>query len=120
MMSSESSPPTPQLDRHSGNAVRQGTLTEIVVKLTVNGVLLAAAVSTSIKLLPYYFSQQAKLREINIEVSQTQQRVNLIRENFNRNFAPEQTKIVMQEQSSRIESNEFRVFWLNQKATKAR
>ena len=89
---------------------------EIAVKLLVNGVLSAAAIAALVKLLPYHLSQQAKLREVRIEVRQTEARVNQLREHFSRNFDPHQTKIVMQKQSPRIAPNKRRVFWLNSKA----
>lgn len=91
---------------------RKGAATEVTIELLVNGVLLAAAVSTLIKLLPYYFSQSGKLEEVRLEVTRVRQRVDNLQENFKRNFAPEQTKVLMQEQSSRIESDQIRVFLL--------
>ena len=86
---------------------------EIIIKLLVNGVLITAALSAAIELLPYYLSQKAKLKEIHLEVSQTERRVNHLRDRFSRNFDPRQTKIIMQEQSPRVPPHQLRVFWLN-------
>lgn len=75
---------------------------QTTVKLAVNVLLSAAAVSALMKLLPYYQSQQEKLQEIQTEVKLTEGRVNRLRTDFNRYFDPQQAKNIMQEQSNRV------------------
>lgn len=75
---------------------------ETTVKLAVNVVLSAAAVSGLVKLLPYQWSQQEKLQEISSEVKLAEERVNHLQTNFNRYFDPQQAKNIMQEQSNRL------------------
>lgn len=91
---------------------------QTTVKLTVNVLLSAAAVSALVKLLPYYQSQQEKLQEIQTEVKLTEGRVNRLRTDFNRYFDPQQTKNIMQEQSNRVNPGQRPVILLNQAATK--
>lgn len=86
---------------------------EITAKLLVNGILSAAAIVALVKLLPYQLLQQEKLQEVRVKVGETETRVNNLRENFSRNFDPSQTKNVMQEQSSRVDPNRRRIFWLH-------
>jgi hypothetical protein len=91
----------------------QWIATEITIKLAVNGLLSMIAIVTLVKLLPYQFSQQQKLREVAVEVQETEKRVNELKDNFSRNFDPHQSKKVMEEQSPRVEPNQRRIFWLN-------
>ena len=86
-----------------------GMVTEVSVKLTVNSLILVTAIASLVKLLPHNFSQQAKLREVHSEVSKTEQRVDSLRANFVRSFAPEQSKHVMQEQSSLVDPKQIQV-----------
>jgi len=65
---------------------------ETTVKLAVN-VVLSAAVSGLVKLLPYQWSQQQKLWEIQTEVK-VEGRVNRLRTDFNRYFDPQKAKSV--------------------------
>ena len=83
---------------------------EIKIKLTVNIFLSIVAIATLIKLLPYQLQQQAKLREVRVEVKEIETRVNELRDNFNRNFDPHQTRKIMQEQSPFIDPNQRRIF----------
>jgi hypothetical protein len=89
-----------------------GVAVEIGMKLVVNGILSVAAIAALVRLLPYQFTQQAKLQEIRLEVSETEARVNTLRQNFNRYFDPTQAKKVMQEQSPRLDPNQRRVILL--------
>lgn len=91
---------------------------QTTVKLTVNVLLSAAAVSALVKLLPYYQSQQEKLQEIQTEVKLTEGRVNRLRTDFNRYFDPQQAKNIMQEQSNRVNPGQRPVILLNKPVTK--
>ena len=86
---------------------------QTTVKLTVNVLLSAAAVSALVKLLPYYQSQQEKLQEIQTEVKLTEGRVNRLRTDFNRYFDPQQAKNIMQEQSNRVNPGQRPVILTN-------
>nr|WP_323302361.1 hypothetical protein [Crocosphaera sp. UHCC 0190] len=99
---------------HQGsNPDHQWVATEITVKLAVNGILSAIAVVTLFKLIPYQWSQQAKLKEVEVEVQETERRVSELRQDFRHNFDPYQIKKVMQEQSPRLQPTQRRIFWSN-------
>lgn len=90
---------------------------ENTVKIFVNGLLIVGAASALVKLLPYSFSQQAKLQEITTEVSLTKNRVDDLQKDFNRYFDPQQSKKIMQEQSNRVEPGQRQIILLD-KASK--
>jgi hypothetical protein len=85
---------------------------EIAIKLLVNAVLSLTAITALTRLLPYQQLQLAKLQLIGVERQEVEERVDLLREEFSRNFDPEQSKQVMQEQSPRVDPNQRRIFWL--------
>ena len=85
---------------------------ESAVKLLINGVLSAAAIAALLKLIPYLQSQQSELQEIQAEVERTRVRVGLLRDNFNRNFDPLQTRTAMKEYSPRVDPKQRRVILL--------
>ena len=91
--------------------VEQGLVAETSLKLFFSFVIGMAAVVSVIKLVPYHFSQKAKLKEIRSQVEETERRVEILREQLNRNFDSEQTHILMEEYSPNIAPNRSRVFW---------
>lgn len=91
---------------------------QTTAKLTINVLLSAVAVSALVKLVPYYWSQQEKLQEIQTEVKLTEGRVNSLRTDFNRYFDPQQAKSIMQEQSNRVDPGQRPVILINQAAKK--
>ncbi|MEM8780713.1 MAG: hypothetical protein AAGF26_17980 [Cyanobacteria bacterium P01_G01_bin.49] len=91
----------------------QWVTTEITVKLAVNGVLSIAAIISLLNLIPYQWSQQAKLKEVQVEVQETERRVSQLRNNFHHNFDPHKIDQVMQEQSPRLQPTQRRIFWSN-------
>ncbi len=91
----------------------QWVATEITIKLAVNGVLSIIALFTLFKLIPYQWSQQAQLKEIRVEVEETEKRVSQLRDDFRHNFDPHKVEKVMQEQSPRLHPTQRRIFWLN-------
>ncbi|MGF1487142.1 MAG: hypothetical protein ACFBSE_08515 [Prochloraceae cyanobacterium] len=114
--------PTPSpLDRSSGHTHRRFSqklfVSEITIKLLVNSVLIAVGVSTLVKLLPEYFSQEAKLREIKLTVERTETRVDRARAKFNANFDPQRTMTVIEEQTPSIGEGQLPIFWLKEKPT---
>lgn len=108
----------PQRKSRNRGRPYQSMAVQTTVKLTVNVLLSAAAVSALVKLLPYYQSQQEKLQEIQTEVKLTEGRVNRLRTDFNRYFDPQQAKNIMQEQSNRVNPGQRPVILLNQAGTK--
>ena len=89
----------------------QWMATDIKVKLIVNGILSILAAFTLLKLLPYQFSQQEKLKEVQTQVQETERRVGELRKDFSRSFDPHQIKQVMQENSPLIDPNKRRIYW---------
>ncbi len=95
------------------NPEHQWVATEITIKLAVNGVLSVVALFTLFKLIPYQWSQQAQLKEIRVELEETEKRVSQLRHDFRHNFDPHKIDKVMQEQSPRLHPTQRRIFWLN-------
>lgn len=99
--------PKKQTKRHTRSD--RALAIEIAIKLIANGVLSIAALAALVRLLPYQFSQQAKLQEIRLEVNETEAEVKTLRSNFNRYFDSTQAKKVMQEQSPRLDPDRRRI-----------
>ncbi|MEQ9669388.1 slr1601 family putative cell division protein [Coleofasciculus sp. G2-EDA-02] len=93
--------------RHSYSVVAG----EITAKLVVNVILCTAAIAGLAQLLPYHFSQRAKLQEVRAEVKRTQSRVKKLRNDFGEAFDPAQARQVMQDQSYRVDPNQRQVVW---------
>ncbi|YAI81390.1 MAG: hypothetical protein ACQJCO_06045 [cyanobacterium endosymbiont of Rhopalodia sterrenbergii] len=98
-------------DRKEIHLQGQWMTTEIKVKLIVNGTLSVLAACTLLKLLPYQFLQQEKLKEVRTQVQETERRVGELRKDFSRNFDPHQVKQVMQENSPLIDPNKRQIYW---------
>ncbi|HIK04858.1 MAG TPA: hypothetical protein IGS40_09090 [Trichormus sp. M33_DOE_039] len=87
---------------------------EMTAKIAVNVAISAAAISALAKLVPYNWSHQGKLKEVNTEVKQLEKRVSKLQAEFNRNFDPRQAKSVMQQQTYKFEPNQRPVVLTNQ------
>lgn len=85
---------------------------ETLIKLSVNGVLIAVSVAALAKLVPSLWTQQSQLKEIRSELISTQTRVGHLRSDFNRTFDPMQGSAVMQQQSYRTDPNQKPVVWV--------
>ncbi len=90
---------------------KQELVAETSLKLFFSFVIGTAAIVSVIRLVPYHFSQKAKLKEIRSQVEETERRVEVLREQLNRNFDSEQTPILIEEYSPNIAPNRSRVFW---------
>ncbi|MGK7892749.1 MAG: hypothetical protein AB4372_03645 [Xenococcus sp. (in: cyanobacteria)] len=101
--------------RRRKNQPQSGLVAEISLKLFFSVVIGVGAMVSVTKLVPYHFSQKAKLKEIRSEVEETERRVDILREQLNRNFDSEQTQILMEEYSPNIAPNRSRVFWEEEK-----
>ncbi|PSF38626.1 hypothetical protein C7H19_03725 [Aphanothece hegewaldii CCALA 016] len=100
--------------RSETKRVHQGIAIEASLKIGMNVILSIASVTALIKLWPYQEIQQAKLAEVRRAVAESEIRVDQLRNQLNRNFDPEQTKKLMQEQSYRVDPNQRRIFWMYQ------
>ncbi len=90
----------------------RGIKAEITLKLIFSWAIAIASLASAIKLLPYHLSQQAKLKEIRIQVEGSEARVVRLREQLNHNFDPQQTKNLMKQYSSLLAPNQNRIYWL--------
>lgn len=86
---------------------------EVTIKLILSWVLVLGASAALVKLVPYHFSQQAKLREIDAQVEETRARVDKLKEELNRNFDSQQSQNLMEEYSSRLAPHQSIIFWLD-------
>jgi hypothetical protein len=86
---------------------------ESTAKIAVNLVVTAVAASALAQLLPHHWLQQEKLREINTEVKLMEVHVDGLQVEFSRNFDPQQTRRIMQQQGFRFAPNQRRVVLMN-------
>ncbi|MEH1874082.1 hypothetical protein [Nostoc sp.] len=103
----------PRPKRHLRQRSYQVMALESTAKITVNLVITAVAASALSQLLPYHWSQQQKLREISTEVKQMEGHVDGLQVQFSRNFDPQETKSIMQEQGYRFDPSQRRVVLMN-------
>lgn len=92
--------------------IYRGVTAEIGLKLILSWAIALAAIASLGRLLPYHFSQQAKLKELRIQVQETDARVNQLREQLNYNFDPQRTQSLMEQYSSLSSPNQSRIYWL--------
>lgn len=96
---------------HSLNSQEAGMIAETSLKLFFGLFVSVVATISLVRLLPYHFSQSAKLTELRAQVKETEYRVNIKRQQLQKNFDSEQIESLMEEHSPRIEKNKVRVFW---------
>lgn len=96
----------------SQRSPHQALVIESTAKLTINLVLMAAAVSTLVRLIPYNTQQQADLQHLQAEVTEIGKQVATLQGDFDRHFDPQQALNVMQEQSIRFNPKQRQVVWL--------
>ena len=90
----------------------RGLTTEISLKLILSWAIAIAAIASLFRLLPYHLTQQAKLKELRIQVQETDARVTQLREQLNHNFDPQQTKSLMEQYTTLTAPNQSRIYWL--------
>ena len=100
--------------RHRANPHR-GVTTEISLKLVLSWIIAISAIASLCRLLPYHLTQKAKLKELRVQVQETDARVSKLREQLNHNFDPQQTQSLMEEYSSLTAPNQSRIYWLQEK-----
>jgi hypothetical protein len=93
---------------------------ETTAKIAVNILISTVAISALVKLLPFEWSQQEKLREIRTEVKLMEERVNKLQEEFSRNFDPSQTKAIMQEQAYRFDPRQRQILILKEETAEVK
>lgn len=86
---------------------------EAAAKLSVNCLIIFAALAALVRLIPFNVNQQARLQELQVEVSAVQGRVDHLQADLNYYFDPQQTQRVMQEQSQLVDPSQRRIVWLN-------
>ena len=97
--------------RHRINPHR-GVTTEIGLKLVLSWIIAISAIASLCRLLPYHLTQKAKLKELRVQVEETDARVSKLREQLNHNFDPQKTQSLMEEYSSLTAPNQSRIYWL--------
>lgn len=90
----------------------RGRTTEIWLKLIFSWAIALGAIASVFRLLPYHLTQQAKLKELQIQVQETDARVGKLREQLNYNFDPQRTQNLMEQYSSLTSPNQSRIYWL--------
>jgi hypothetical protein len=91
---------------------RRAIATESSTKLVVNLVLSVIALAALAKLLPYNMSQQKSLEELQVKVAEVESRVDRLQTDFNHHFDPKQARLVMQEESTRIDPGQRQIVWV--------
>jgi len=74
---------------------------EILFKLGLNGVLVLGSLLSLARLVPHQQVQQAKLQDVQMQVRETEVRVQDLRNEFSRSFDPTQSRRLMEEISPR-------------------
>lgn len=105
----------PSRQRH--NPYR-GVTAEISLKLILSWAIAISAIASFFRLLPYHLTQQAKLKELRIQVEETDARVTKLREQLNHNFDPQQTQSLMEQYSTLTTPNQSRIYWLEEGKSK--
>lgn len=90
----------------------RGVTAEISLKLMLSWAIAIAAIVSLFRLLPYHLTQQAKLKELRIQVDQTESRVSKLRQELNHNFDPQRTQSLMEQYSTLTSPNQRRIHWL--------
>ncbi|MGH1393036.1 MAG: hypothetical protein ACRAVC_03245 [Trichormus sp.] len=105
---------SPRPKRHLRQRSYKVMAVEVSAKLGVNFAISAVAISALLQLVPHYWSQQGKLRELTTQVKQTEKRVDSLQAQFTRNFDPRQTQSVMQQQTYKFQPGQRPLVLTNQ------
>jgi hypothetical protein len=103
----------PRPKRHLRQRSYQVMALETTAKIAVNLVISATAVSALVQLVPYHWTQQDRLRDVNNEVKLMEERVESLQREFNRNFDPYQANSIRQQQAYRFNPNQLPVVFVN-------
>jgi hypothetical protein len=91
---------------------QQAIAAEATTKLFANALLSVIAVVALFKLLPYNLSQQKSLDDLQSKVVEVEKRVDVLQSDFNHHFDPKQARLVMQEESTRVDPGQRQIVWL--------
>jgi hypothetical protein len=105
-----------QVRSRTQSALVSQVMRETVVKLTVNSLLLVVAGTTLARLVPTHFVNQAQIQEVDQEVSFTKTRVDQLRQDFNQSFDPSQARVLMVEQTYKVDPSQRQVVWSDAEA----
>lgn len=98
--------------RSRRNPVFVARATEAATVLGINVVLIGGCLFTLSSMLPQQLTQQAKLREIRGEVSQTSEHVDQLKQSHDRSLIPEMSRRISEEQGYLIRKNKRNLVWL--------
>jgi len=101
----------PKSSLHSRKKPYGAIAVEATIKLSVNVLLSVVAVAALTKLLSYKVTQEAKMQELNVAVSSATDRVHRVESNFRQYFDASQSKILMQQQTNRIDPSQRQIIW---------
>jgi hypothetical protein len=90
-----------------------GMIAETSLKLFFSLLVSIVASISLARLLPYHFAQLNQLRELRAQTQETKHRVQIKRQQLEKNFDSSQINTLMEEHSPRIDQNRIRVFWQN-------
>ncbi|VEP15152.1 conserved hypothetical protein [Hyella patelloides LEGE 07179] len=99
--------------QHFRNYSETEMIAETSFKLFLSLLISLVALISLSRLIPYHFAQSAKLKELRAQVQETEHRVDIKRQELQKNFDSWQIENLMEEQSPRIAKNRIRVFWRN-------
>jgi hypothetical protein len=99
---------------HHSHANETGMIAETSLKLFFSLLISIIATISLARLLPYHFAQLKQLKELRAQVQETKHRVQIKRQQLEKNFDSSQINALMEEHSPRISQNRIRVFWQNQ------
>jgi hypothetical protein len=105
-----------QVRSRANSALVSQVMRETIVKLTVNSLLLVVAGTTLARLVPNHFVHQAQIKEVDQEVAFTQNRVNQLRQDFNQSFDPSHARVLMVEQTYKVDPSQRQVVWSDSEA----
>lgn len=92
----------------------RGVTAEISLKLILSWAIAISAIASFVRLLPYHLTQKAKLKELRIQVQETDARVTKLRKQLNYNFDPQQTQSLIEQYSTLTSPNQSRIYWLDE------
>jgi hypothetical protein len=98
-----------------GRNLYRGITAEISLKLILSWAIAISAIASFFRLLPYHLTQQAKLKELNIQVQETDARVAKLKTQLNHNFDPQETQSLIEQYSTLTKPNQSRIYWLEDK-----
>ncbi|MBD2345404.1 slr1601 family putative cell division protein [Anabaena subtropica] len=104
----------PRPKRHLRQRSYRLMAVETTAKIAVNIAITSAAAAALMQLLPHHWSQQSKLREVNVEVKQMERRVSDLQAQLSHNLDPRQANSIRQQQGYRFSPNQIPIVLTNE------